>query len=261
MEGRKALPVCLERRKPRLLLLVEIRSAVDGRPEELDDPSRRLRIERTERRSALQRRRAVRVGRRLQGRQILPLLQYARCDRRGRGRGRTLRPVRSATAGPSRESRRSIRPFSSTTTAGLSLLGTVLGQGRQAEGQYARGRHDDDRRRARDRTGALLPRGQQHAQAQRNLLHGLFPSAQRASDLHRIRDVALAPRSVRVRRGDRRQCGLRSRVVEQSRLDLRVRRPVVRAVSPDDEPEPARCGKFASSRSSSTRTGVSTRWR
>ena len=204
MEGRKALSLCFERRKPRLLLLVEIRSAVDGRPEKLDDPSRRLRIERTERRSALQRRRAVRVGRRLQGRQVLPLLQYARCDRRGRGRGR--RSGRSVPRRPARRGNLADRSgrFHRRRRAGLSLLGTVLGQGRQAEGQYARGRHDDDRRRARDRTGALLPRGQQHAQAQRNLLHGLFPSAQGASDLHRIRDVALAPRSVRVRRGDRR---------------------------------------------------------
>ena len=145
--------------------------------------------------------------------------------------------VADAPAGRGNLADRSGR-FHRRRRAGLSLLGTVLGQGRQAEGQYARGRHDDDRRRARDRTGALLPRGQQHAQAQRNLLHGLFPSAQGASDLHRIRDVALAPRSVRVRRGDRRQCGLRSRVVEQSRLDLRVRQPVVRAVSPDDERNP-----------------------
>lgn len=141
MEGRKALSLCFERRKPRLLLLVEIRSAVDGRPEELDDPSRRLRIERTERRSALQRRRAVRVGRRLQGRQVLPLLQYARCDRRGRGRGR--RSGRSVPRRPARRGNLADRSgrFHRRRRAGLSLLGTVLGQGRQAEGQYARGRH------------------------------------------------------------------------------------------------------------------------
>ena len=147
MEGRETVPLRFARRKPGLLLFVELRPAVDIRPEKLEDHQKRFRLEGAERPGSVQRRRTLRFGRRLQKRQILFILQYAGRDRRRRGCiGLARRTVQKRSAD---ERYFADRPggLRRRRRTGVPLLGAILGQRGQTERQHAGSGHYDDSRR------------------------------------------------------------------------------------------------------------------
>ena len=224
VERRKTLPVRLAGRQSRRLLFAPLRPALNRRSEKLDDSRTGLRLRRRGRRGSVQRRDALRLGRSLPPRKILPLLQYARRVFRRGGRSRLpCRTLPRRTTGARRIGHRP-RGLRRRRRTSLLLLGAIRRQRGQTQGQHARNRPGDRDRFAGNGEGSLFPRRQQHAQTQRYLLHGLFPPAQGTPHLYRLLDVPFAAGSLPVRRRQRRQRRMRPRIVEQPRFDLRIRR-------------------------------------